>query len=71
MESSIIMAIGYDEGRRWLDILFTEGIRYRYLDVPIKVHQGLITSSSKGAYFNARVKGRFLYTQVASSYGQR
>ena len=49
--------------RLWLE--FRSRAVYCYLGVPPTVHQGLMSASSKGAYFNQNIRGRFPYHREA------
>jgi len=64
VKSSTIAALGYDAARLWLDVVFVDGLRYRYLAVPRHLHEALMSASSKGTFFNRQIKGRFLYTVI-------
>ncbi|MGA2032943.1 MAG: KTSC domain-containing protein [Thermoguttaceae bacterium] len=54
--SSALRSVGYDEGRRILEIEFTNGAVYRYFDVPAEVYRGLMAAASHGRYFNRQVR---------------
>ena len=62
--SSNISEIGYDEGRRILEVLFHNGNLYQYFDVPPQVYQELMGAGSVGQYLNINIKGRFRYSRV-------
>lgn len=64
VSSSNIAEIGYDEPRRILEILFTNGTTYQYFDVPPQEYQALMNAGSHGQYLNANIKGRFRYARV-------
>ena len=59
MTSSVIRAYRYHPETKRLEIDFVSGRRYAYLDVPAQVAEALRMASSKGEYFNARVRDRF------------
>jgi len=63
MPSSVIRRWDYDEAERRLDIVFVSGKRYSYHDVPTRVAQGMREASSKGSYFNRRIRGHFAFTE--------
>jgi hypothetical protein len=54
--SSSLAEVGYDPGTMTLEILFKHGGAYQYFDVPEMVHQGLMSSPSKGEFFHASIK---------------
>jgi len=57
VSSSFIDAIGYDPGNQVLEIEMNRGqALYRYFDVPPRVFEGIMAASSKGQFFNSRIK---------------
>ena len=64
VSSSNIAEIGYDEGQRTLEVLFTNGSIYQYFEVPPPIFNELIGSSSVGQYLNANIKSHFRYARV-------
>lgn len=64
VESSNIVAIGYDEDERQLHIQFKSGLEYVYHDVPTEVWQEFLVAPSKGKYLNERIKGVYAYEKV-------
>jgi len=65
MPSTVIRAARYDPDRRVLDILFTTGRRYLYHDVPPEAADRFRAASSKGRHFNAHIRDRYDFTEVA------
>ena len=57
VESSMIDSIGYEKSV--LEVRFRNGGLYQYLDVPESVLAALMRASSKGRFFNQRVRGRY------------
>jgi len=66
MPSSVIRAAHYDPDREELDILFTTGRRYLYHRVPHAAADSFRAAFSKGRYFNAHIRDRYDYTEVAT-----
>jgi hypothetical protein len=64
VSSSVIAAIGYDEGREVLEIEFISGIVYRYLRVSLDVSQDFLAARSKGKFFNEQIKDTYPWEQV-------
>jgi len=65
VSSSFIDAIGYDPGSQVLEIEMNRGQHlYRYFDVPPRVFEGIMAASSKGRFFNSRIKGAYRYQRV-------
>ena len=69
MPSSVIRSFSYAPERRELDILFTTGRRYVYLDVPEEEAQALRGAFAKGIHFNRRIRGRYRYVEVEDPDG--
>ena len=59
VESSMLLAIGYDEELREMRVIFRTGDTYRYLNVPKATYLELLKSESKGAYMKTHVIDRF------------
>jgi len=55
VDSSMLVAVGYDEENREMRVIFTTGDTYRYLNVPKSVYLELMTAESKGAYMKTNV----------------
>lgn len=57
VNSDTIASIGYDRERRLLHIEFRRTMEiFEYADVPINQYKALMAASSKGKYFNARIR---------------
>lgn len=59
VDSAGLSAVGYDSHRRLLLVHFRDASIYRYFEVPSFVYHELLTSDSKGAYFNRFVRSVF------------
>jgi XTP/dITP diphosphohydrolase len=64
VESSDLVAIGYDAKERILEIEFGGGRVYQYLQVPPDVHERFMRADSFGAFFNSFIDGHYRYDQV-------
>jgi len=64
VSSSNIKSVGYDQFSSYLEIEFHNGSVYLYRNVPERVHERLMASSSKGTYFNGHIKGVYGYRKV-------
>lgn len=60
--SSNIASLGYDEPSQTLEVVFTNGGRYRYGDVSQKVYDDLIGAESIGKQFAQSIKGQFKFS---------
>lgn len=65
MPSTVIRTAHYHPDTGLLDILFTTGRRYFYHDVPADEAGRFAEAFSKGRYFNAHIRDRYAYTEVA------
>lgn len=65
MPSSVIRRYCYHPDEAVLDILFTTGRRYLYHGVPPEEAERFAAAFSKGRHFNARIRDRYDFTEVA------
>ena len=66
MPSTVIRGAHYHPDSGVLDILFTTGRRYLYHAVPPDEAARFAAAFSKGRYFNARIRDRYAFTEVAT-----
>nr|VFJ65742.1 MAG: KTSC domain-containing protein [Candidatus Kentron sp. DK] len=59
VSSSAISAIGYDPTSRRMKIRFQRGSTYDFCSVPQSVFDEFISSSSKGRYYDSRIRGKY------------
>ncbi|MEQ9496292.1 MAG: KTSC domain-containing protein [Deltaproteobacteria bacterium] len=64
VDSSSLSSIGYLEDPGVLEIEFVNGSIYRYEDVGVDVFARLASAESKGAFFNAEIRGRFRFRRA-------
>lgn len=64
VESSVLASVLYLPEQRLLEIEFRSGRRYQYFDVPKQRYDDLLTTESKGSYFNANIRNRFASSQL-------
>ena len=64
VNSSMMTHVEYDKSARELQITFTSGKTYAYVDVPPQVYRDLLKASSKGRFFLSCIEGAFSYAQV-------
>jgi hypothetical protein len=67
MPSTVIRAAQYHPDEAALEILYTTGRRYLYRDVPPDEAERFAAAFSKGRYFNARIRDRYDYTEIATA----
>jgi len=63
MPSSVIRSFDYDQADHRLDVQFVSGRRYSYHEVPAEVVDEMRRASSKGSYFNRRIRDAYRYTR--------
>jgi hypothetical protein len=64
VDSSMLLAVGYDEETREMRVMFKTGDTYRYLNVPKSVYNELLKAESKGAYLKTHVIDVFPHRRV-------
>jgi len=64
--SSVIEDASYDPTTAQLRVVFTSGKIYIYDDVPEETFANLVTASSMGRYFNARIRDVYSCREVAT-----
>jgi len=64
VESSNILAIGYDEDNLELWVEFNDEATYIYDGVPAILHTEMMEASSKGSYLNRVIKGNYQYRRA-------
>jgi hypothetical protein len=55
VQSSMLLAVGYDEAAEELEAVFASGAVWRYRGVPKKVFRDLLASDSKGSFMRSMV----------------
>jgi len=69
VESTTMRSVGYDAVEEVLEVEFTSGAIYQYLEVPAAVFDGLMHAESKGRYFNREIRED--YTALRESTTRR
>jgi hypothetical protein len=64
MPSSVIRRFRYEAQAKALEITFVSGRKYRYLQVPPRIYEGMRSSLSKGEYFNRHIREHFAFERV-------
>lgn len=64
VSSSNVASIGYSRHLRALEIEFTRGAVYRFLEVPKSVYLELMESSSKGHFIAENLRERYRFVRV-------
>ena len=64
MPSTVIRRSMYVPETRKLTVEFVTGRRYVYFDVPVEEVDAFRAASSKGAYFNRKIRDRYVYREL-------
>jgi XTP/dITP diphosphohydrolase len=67
VESSDLVAVGYDEPSRTLEIEFKENRVYRYFEVEPEMYKGLMKAESYGEYFFGFINRHYRYKRVGDT----
>jgi KTSC domain len=62
VQSALLVRVGYDSSQSVLELQFRDSAIYRYFAVPPDVVGQLLSSDSKGSFFNRHVRNCFRYT---------
>ncbi|MCA1058106.1 KTSC domain-containing protein [Rossellomorea aquimaris] len=63
VQSSNLVAVGYDDATNTLFIQFNNGT-YKYFNVPNNIYRNLMNASSKGGYHAAFIKDNYRYQRA-------
>ena len=64
MPSTVIRSFAYRPEARELEVLFTTGRRYLYLEVPPEAAEALRAAFAKGRHFNRHVRGHYPFVEL-------
>ena len=64
VSSTNVASVGYSRHLHALEIEFTRGAIYRFLDVPSNVYRDLIASDSKGHFIAENIRGKYRFIRV-------
>jgi hypothetical protein len=64
MPSTVIRRFEYRPERRELEVTFTTGRRYLYLDVPEQAVEEFRAAFSKGVHFNRYIRDRYVFREL-------
>lgn len=65
VQSSNVVAVGYDDGTNSLHVQFKGNTVYIYTGVPPEKFNALLQSDSKGKFINSNIKGSHPFTKAA------
>jgi KTSC domain-containing protein len=66
MPSRAIRDLFYVPAKRELWVTFVTDWRYAYDDIPPDVFDAFKTASSRGAFFNREIRGRYAYRELTT-----
>jgi hypothetical protein len=64
IDSRSLRSVGYDADRKVLEAEFVNDGVYQYLRVPGAMYTALMTAESKGAFFNRRIRDRYVCRKI-------
>ena len=64
VESSVFRDAAYVADKRELRITFVSGREYAYANVPPSIYEAFLASSSKPAFFNIAIRGRYHFHEI-------
>lgn len=67
MPSSVIAKFDYDPAHATLTVVFVSGRVYRYFAVPAEIAAEFRLATSKGTFFNARIRDRFPFREITAA----
>jgi KTSC domain-containing protein len=60
-----LVSVGYDDQKQVLEIEFRQNAVYQYLGVPEALHKQLMAASSKGRFFDQKIRNKFKTLKVS------
>jgi hypothetical protein len=66
MPSTVIRSFSYDADNQKLLIVFQSGRRYTYQDVPPETYAAMMSSVSKGEFFNTHIREHFTFVREST-----
>jgi hypothetical protein len=64
VDSSMLVAVGYDDETKEMRVIYNTGDTYRYLNVPKSIYKELLKAESKGAFMKTHVIDVFPHRRV-------
>jgi len=69
VDSKTIASVGYDDEQQIMEIVFSDGRVYHFLEVPPERVLSLLRAESKGRFFNAEIKPNFDHRAAGRRWG--
>lgn len=67
MPSSVISGFDYDAEYATLTVVFVSGRIYRYFAVPAEIAAAFRKATSKGTFFNTRIRDRYPFREITTA----
>lgn len=64
VQSREIALLGYDAGRKMLEVTFRRGGVYHYQNVPVDIYQALLQAPSIGTFFSEKIRNQYPFEKV-------
>ena len=64
VESTNVASVGYSRRLHALEIEFTRGAIYRFLEVPVEVYRAFLASDSKGHFIAEHIRRHYRFLRV-------
>jgi hypothetical protein len=64
VESTALRTVTYDAATLQLEVEFRDRSAYLFIGVPAELHEALLRSSSKGEFFNRRIRRCFRFERI-------
>jgi len=64
LDSTMLVAAIYDACRESLQLNFRDGTSYLYSGVGPQLYRELLSSTSKGSFFNRQIRSHFPYVKI-------
>jgi hypothetical protein len=71
VQPSTMRFIEYNHDALELEITFSSGKTYRYLNVPLEVYVALLEAGSKDEFLNDSIKDEFVHEELGSKHRRR
>lgn len=64
VQSSNVVAIGYDQPTATLEVEFLKGAVYQYYGVPEQMYKEIMSAPSKGRFLNTYIRDSYPFSRV-------
>lgn len=64
VQSSNVVAIGYDRPTQTLEVEFLKGAVYQYYGVPENMYDNIMSAPSKGVFLNTYIRDSYPFSRV-------